>query len=482
MAVALIVVYMVAMVAIGIWGMRRSSNLNDFFLGGRSIGPWVSALSYGTTYFSAVLFIGFAGTIGWKFGLNALWIAAGNTLIGAFLAWYVLGRRTRRMTQNLEAMTMPEFFAARYGARWMKPAAAVVVFVFLLPYSASVYKGLGYLFQSNFDIKFEHALLMMTVITGLYLVLGGYFAVTFTDFVQGLIMVVGSIAMVAILTIKAGGPSAAISTVATAWPAHVATQPPMYMLAALVFMTSFGTWGLPQMVQKFYAIRDERVINLAAWVTMGFSAIIVTSAYYTGALTHVFYNELPKVAHGEVFDQLIPDMLKQNLPQLLMAVILLLVLSASMSTLSSLVLVSSSAIAIDLCKDRMSGDDTRTNRQTVLLMRVLSTVFVAISFVIALKKVDLIVTLMSVSWGAVAGAFLAPYVYGLYWRGATAAGAAAAAASGLAVAIGLHFWLGAAKAPVTASIAMIVPMLVLPAVSLVTRKPDEALVRRAFGE
>lgn len=480
MAIALIVVYMLAMLGIGIWGMKRSRNLNEFFLGGRSIGPWVSALSYGTTYFSAVLFIGFAGTIGWKFGLSALWIAVGNTVVGALLAWYVLGRRTRRMTQNLESMTMPEFFAARYDVKWLKPVTAAVIFIFLLPYSASVYKGLGYLFQTNFDIRFEHALLLMTVITGLYLVLGGYFAVTVTDFVQGIIMVVGSIAMVVILTLKAGGLGHAVATASTAWAVHVPTAPPMHVLAALVFMTSFGTWALPQMVQKFYAIRDERVITLAAWVTMGFAAIIVTAAYYTGALTHVFYSELPKVEGGNVFDQLIPDMLKQNLPHALMAVILLLVLSASMSTLSSLVLVSSSAIAIDLCRNARADDPRKEERKTVLLMRILSALFVAISFFIALKRIDLIVTLMSISWGAVAGAFLAPYVYGLYWRRATAAGAVAAGACGLGIAIGLHFWLGAEKAPITASIAMVVPLLVLPVVSLLTRPPEDAVVRRAF--
>ena len=168
--------------------MRKTKTLGDFFLGNRTIGPWVSAFAYGTTYFSAVLFIGFAGKLGWKFGLNVLWIAAGNAAIGSLAAWLVLGRRTRRMTQNLDTMTMPEFLEQRFGGRFVKVLAALVIFIFLLPYSASIFKGLGHLFQAVFNIDYTIALLIMIGITGVYLVLGGYFAITITDFFQGLIM------------------------------------------------------------------------------------------------------------------------------------------------------------------------------------------------------------------------------------------------------------------------------------------------------
>ncbi|HGJ63944.1 TPA: sodium transporter, partial [bacterium] len=160
MSIILLSIFLLGMIIIGIWGMRKTFNLGDFFLGGRTIGPWMSAFAYGTSYFSAVLFIGFAGKLGWGFGLNVLWIALGNAVFGALLAWLVLGRRTRRMTQNLDVMTMPEFLQERFGAKYLKIITTVIIFIFLLPYSASVFKGLGHLFEANFNIPYDYALLL----------------------------------------------------------------------------------------------------------------------------------------------------------------------------------------------------------------------------------------------------------------------------------------------------------------------------------
>jgi len=478
LALALLSLYVAAMIGIGVWGLRRTKTLGDFFLGGRTVGPWVSAVAYGTTYFSAVLFIGFAGSLGWSLGLNALWIAAGNVLFGSLLAWLVLGRRTRRLTQNLDVMTLPEFFAERFQAPWLKPFAALIVFVFLIPYSASVFKGLGHLFEASFHISFDGALLLMTVLTGLYLILGGYFAVTLTDFVQGLVMLVGALAMVALLVGRAGGPAAALAGIRAAYPAHVPTPPPWCLLASLVFMTSFGPWGLPQMVQKFYAIKNEQVIRVAAVVTTLFAAVIVFAAYFTGALTHAFYERLPEFG-PDTFDRLIPDLLTRLLPAPLMAVILLLILSASMSTLSSLVLVAASAVAIDLYRGCLRP--AARPGATLALMRLLSGVFVALSYVLARYRFEVIVTLMSLSWGAVAGAFMAPYLYGLYWRRCTRAGVLAGMATGLLLAVGLFFRLGPQRSPLAASLAMLAPLLVVPLVSWFTRPPPAALLERAFA-
>jgi len=476
-------VYLAGMVCMGIWGMRKTTSLNDFFLGGRSIGPWVSAFAYGTTYFSAVLFIGFAGKLGWKFGLNSLWIAAGNAAFGALAAWLVLGRRTRRMTQNLSAMTMPEFLGERFGGGITKTLAALIIFIFLLPYSASIFKGLSHLFEAVFHMPYDVALLIMIGITGLYLVLGGYFAITITDFFQGLIMLVGSALMIGIVLGKAGGVPGAFHAATTSFLQHVpmAAKPPfMYiaMLVSLVFMTSFGTWGLPQMVQKFYAVKSEKVIVRAAVVTFLFSIVISFAAYLNGALSHVFVSAPPALPGGGAdWDRLIPDILTRTLPGWLMAVILLLVLAASMSTLSSLVLVSASAISIDLIGARKKDPDRKGG---LALIRVLSGVFIIISFLIARYQLAVIVTLMSLSWGVVAGAFMAPFLYGLYWKRTTRPGVLAGMFTGMILAIGLFFILGPDNSPIASTIAMIVPFGVVPAVSAFTRAPGDALLARAF--
>jgi SSS family solute:Na+ symporter len=477
-------VFLALMTGIGIWGMRKTKTLGDFFLGGRSLGPWISAVAYGTSYFSAVIFIGFAGAQGWQFGLNALWIALGNALIGAFAAWLVLARRTRRMTQNLDAMTMPQYLQERYGAKHLKPVAASIVFFFLLPYSASVFKGLGHLFEAVFGIPYDIALLVMIAFTGVYLILGGYFAIAVTDFIQGIIMFFGAAAMIAVLTGQGGGLFEMIRKTAENYRLHIppAQQPSALTVLSLVFMTSFGTWGLPQMTQKFYAIKNEQVIPKAAVVTMVFALMIGIAAYLTGAYAHVFFTleNVPRNEAGLIlYDSIVPTLLTGHLPQLLLALILLLVLSASMSTLSSLVLVSSSSVAIDLYP--VKTDPGTGKDRSVAMMRFLSAIFVIVSYLISRFQISFIVTLMSLSWGAVSGSFAAPYIYGLYRRRTTKAGAYAGLLSGLVTEIILFFALGSAGSPLAASFAILVPFIVVPLVSRFTAPPDQALLDRAFA-
>ena len=492
-SIVALAIFLIAMVVIGFWGMKKTTTLNDFFLGGRTVGPWISAFAYGTTYFSAVIFIGFGGKIGWGYGLKGMAIAFGNAFIGAGLAWLVLAAKTRRMTHNLDAMTMPEFLQERFGSKYIKMFAALIIFVFLIPYSASVFKGLSYLFEANFHIPYDYALLSMVAITGLYLILGGYFAVTLTDFVQGIIMIFGAIVMVVILSNRAGEIAAVnrldggvIQAAAERYNQWHATLPPekqpsMLMLWALVFMTSFGVWGMPQMVQKFYAIKNVAVINKAALITTIFSVIISFAAYYTGALTHIFYDKLPMLANGTApdFDRVIPELLTKYLPGGLMAIILLLILSASMSTLSSLVLVSASAVAIDLYKGHINPNVSK--EKSLLMMRFLSAVFVAVSYLVAKYQLTIIVELMALSWGAVAGAFMAPFFYGLYWKRATHAGVVAGMLTALVINTVLYYYLGSKNAPIAASIAMIVPFAVVPLVSIFTKPPSAKIIEKAFA-
>ncbi len=482
-SIIMLVVFFALMTGIGIWGMKKTKTLGDFFLGGRTMGPWISALAYGTSYFSAVVFIGFAGTQGWNFGFNALWIALGNAVIGALLAWIVLARRTRRMTQNLNTMTMPEFLQERYGAKHLKPVAASVIFFFLLPYSASVFQGLGHLFEHVFHISYDVALILMIAFTGIYLVLGGYFAIAITDLIQGSLMFFGALIMVMVLYNQGGGFSAMVDTINQNYPQHVppAQQPSVLTILSLVFMTSFGPWGLPQMTQKFYAIKNEKVIPRATIVTTIFALVIGFAAYLVGISSHAFFNldTIPRDGTGKIlYDMIVPTILTTNLPGMLMALILLLVLSASMSTLSSIVLVSSSSVAIDLYPVKI--DDKTGKDKSVAMMRFLSVIFIIVSYLISRFRFSFIVTLMSLSWGAVSGAFAAPYLYGLFWKKATKQGAYAGLISGLTAEIILFFVLGPVRAPLAASCAIILPFIVIPLVSLGTQPPNKALLDKAF--
>lgn len=502
--IAIVVAYVLVMLGVGFWCMKKTKSVGDFFLGGRTLGPWMSAFAFGTTYFSAVLFIGYAGKLGWGFGIHTMWIVLGNTVIGTLLAWKLLAGRTRDMTVRLNALTMPEFLRARYGSKAMQIIAALVVFVFLVPYSASVYMGLSYLFEKALGLPYNSALIFLAVITGVYLVMGGYFAVAVSDFIRGIVEFFGVLLMVFMLANMKGGFAATWTALLDhkhmpglfppALPPGAIAPPPApgphfegwIILASLVLITSFGPWALPQMVQKFYSIRSKADVSRAMLIAGIFALFMSFGAYYSGALTHLFFTN-PKVDFAPIIDAatqkpnldlLMPHFITTYVPHWLVLVILLLVFSASMSSLSSLVLVSSSAIAIDIYGAFVNREANQ--KQTMALMRILCGVFVGLSLWIAMSKVDVIVNLMVMSWGAISGAFLAPYIYGLFWRRTTPVAALIGMLSGIITALALFALWGKANVPVAGAVSMIVPMLVVPIVSVLTPPPPQALVDRAF--
>jgi SSS family transporter len=499
--IAIVVVYVLIMLAVGWWSMKRTKDVGDFFLGGRTLGPWMSAFAYGTTYFSAVLFIGYAGKLGWGFGIYTMWIVLGNTLIGTFLAWKVLAGRTREMTARLNAITMPEFLRARYESTPLQIIGALVVFVFLVPYSASVLMGLSYLFEMTLHISYESALYFLTALTAIYIVMGGYFAVAISDFIRGIVEFAGVMIMVYLLAHRpeTGGfihatsqllndPAAApalagIKTLGQGTWLQVAVSGSL-TLFALVIITSFGPWALPQMVQKFYSIRSRADVNRAMIIAGVFALFMAFGAYYSGALTHLFYaNKLPPElmsAKGPIWDKIMPHFITTSgLPTTLILIIVLMVFSASMSSLSSLVLVSSSSIAIDIYGAFV--DRQANSKRTMALMRILCAVFVGLSLYIALKKPTFIVNLMIMSWGTLAGIFMAPYVYGLFWKRTTKAGVYAGVATGLTSAFVLFPTWGPDGVPLAGAITMTLPMIVVPLVSLFTQPPSQELIAKAFG-
>jgi SSS family transporter len=484
---SIVLIYVAAMLAVGYWSMRRTKTVSDFFIGGRTLGPWLSAFAYGTTYFSAVLFIGYAGKLGWGFGLHTMWIVIGNALVGSFLAWKLIAGPTRRMTARLNALTMPTYLEARYQSPTFRLIAALIIFVFLVPYSASVYMGLSYLFEGVMGIAYWKAAAFMAGLTGVYIIMGGYLALAVTDLIRGIVEIVGVIIMVLYIAAQKGGIFSAASQLMT--PEYApglgapGPIPGWVTLACLVFITSFGPWGLPQMVQKFYSIKSELDIKAAMIVCTLFSVGMAFGAYFTGAMSHLFYT--PAQVKEMSVDKLMPMMLTEHVPATISMIILVLVFSASMSSLSSLVLVSSSAIAIDLYQGKINPNAKKEH--VMILMRVLCGVFVAISLYIALAKPTFIVNLMILSWGALAGSFLGPFLYGLFWKRTTRAGAMAGMICGVSIAVLIplvNFLRGVPLdkfVPVAGALAMIAPLIVIPIVSLMTPRLPEAHIENCFG-
>lgn len=480
----LIIVFFAVTIGIGLYCRKHAANVGNFVLGGRNVGPWLTAFAYGTTYFSAVVFVGYAGQFGWSFGISAVWIGIGNALLGSLLAWIILGRRTRVMTKHFDSATMPDFFAKRYDSSALKTIASVIIFIFLVPYSASVYKGLSGLFAMAFHIDFIYCIIGMALLTAAYVVLGGYMATAINDLIQGVIMLAGIVAVVSCVLNAKGGLTAAMESLSQI---QSETSPqlngafisffgpdPLTLLSVLV-LTSLGTWGLPQMVHKFYTIKDDRSIKTGAVISTLFALMISGGSYFMGGFGRLFYTP---GADGVKFDDIIPTMLSETLPDVLIGVVLLLVLSASMSTLSSLVITSSSTFTLDFLT-RFWFKKMKPKTQ-VILIKSLCGVFVLLSVLIALNPSSLITSLMSLSWGTLAGAFLGPFLYGLFWKGATKAGVWAGFIS--AVLINILNLLFPVTSPVVAgAVSIVFSLVIVPLVSFVTPKLSREYVQSAFS-
>ncbi len=490
----MLVVFFSVMVGIGLYCRRHATDVNGFVLGGRSVGPWLTAFAYGTSYFSAVVFVGYAGQFGWKYGISATWAGIGNAFLGSLLAWAVLGRRTRIMTQHLDSATMPEFFGKRFGSHTLKLGASVIIFIFLIPYTASLYNGLSRLFGMAFNIDYSICVIVMAILTGVYVIAGGYMATAINDFIQGIIMIFGIIAVIAAVLSSQGGFMAALQKLAEVNDPSVSSAPGVFAsffgpdpvnLLAVVLLTSLGTWGLPQMVQKFYAIKSEQAINKGMIISTVFALIVAGGCYFLGGFGRLYSHQIDVQANG--YDSIIPTMLS-GLPDVLIAVVVILVLSASMSTLSSLVLASSSTLTLDFLKDNIIKD--MDEKQQVRVMQSLIVVFISISVVLAIiqhkSNVTFIAQLMGVSWGALAGAFLAPFLFGLYWKKTTKLSCWVSFLFStvfmLANIVVKPSFPHLLQSPINAgAFCMLAGLILVPVVSLFTAAPDTDLVNDAFS-
>lgn len=297
--ILLIVLFFAVNVLIGLYYKKKTESTDGFILGNRNVGPWLSAFAYGTTYFSATIFIGYSGQFGWSFGISAFWIGIGNALIGSLFAWMLLGRRTRIMTKHLSASTMPEFFARRYNSNSLKIAASVIIFIFLVPYTASVYKGLSGLFAAAFGADFRWCIFGMALLTGIFVVAGGYMGTAVNNVIQGIIMLAGIILVVITVLNGQGGFTEAVErlsqissetapSLSGAFTSMFGPDP--IGLLSVIVLTSFGTWGLPQMVHKFYAIKDENAIKKGTLISTVFALIIAGGSYFMGGFGRLYYS------------------------------------------------------------------------------------------------------------------------------------------------------------------------------------------------
>ncbi|MDR2357493.1 MAG: sodium:solute symporter [Oscillospiraceae bacterium] len=495
--IAMLAVFFAITIGVGLYFRKRNDTVSGFVLGGRAVGPWLTAFAYGTSYFSAVVFVGYAGQFGWRFGISAFWIGLGNAFIGSLLAWVVLARRTRVMTRHLGSATMPSFFGRRYDSNGLKTGASVITFIFLVPYTASLYNGLSRLFSMAFNIDFTVCIAAMAILTAVYVIAGGYTATAVNDFIQGVIMLVGIAAVIGAVLRANGGFGGSLAALASVSGEAESSPPGVFAsmfgpdplsLLGVVLLTSVGTWGLPQMVQKFYSIRSERNISTGTVVSTVFAIVISGGCYFLGGFGRLFDSPAMYSDTGAiVYDAVVPAMLSGFRP-LLIGVVIVLVFAASISTLSSLVMTSASTFTLDFLHGNFIRKKPDEKKQLAVI-RALIAGFIVVSAAIAVAQykggVSFIAQLMGVSWGALAGAFLAPFLYGLYWKGATRAAVWCnfifASAFMILNILFRNSFPPILSSPINAgAFTMLAGMIIVPLVSSITPKPRKKHVDKCF--
>lgn len=503
--IAFIVVFFAILIGVGIYSRKKATSVDGFVLGNRSVGPWLTAFSFGTSYFSAVIFVGYAGQFGWKFGMASTWIGLGNAFIGSLLAWRILGRRTRIMTQHIGSATMPDFFSKRFDSKALKIVSSVIIFTFLIPYTASLYNGLSRLFEMAFGIPYWICVIGMSVLTCIYVVLGGYMAAAINDFIQGIIMLIGIVVIISAVMLSKGGLTSAIAQLSHQSVMTSGNEvfngaftsffgPDALALTGVILLTSLGTWGLPQMVQKFYSIKSEKSISTGTIVSTVFALIVAGGCYFLGGFGRIFTTQANVDKFG--FDSIIPTML-ENLSPVVIAIAVVLVLSASMSTLSSLVLTSSATITLDFINPIVSKNKEKksmSENKKMLSMRLFVVFFIILSAVIAIiqakSKVTFIAQLMGISWGALAGAFLAPFLYGLYFKKTSKVAVWVSFLLGVSIMVidficnmtGNIFINQFFTSPINAGVlAMIINLILVPIISLIFPNKNKENVNQIFS-
>lgn len=486
-------VYIVLMAVIGITQGKKAKSIADLTVGGRNAGAWLSALSYGTAYFSAVMFVGYAGGTGKSYALWGILAGIGNAVFGSWLAWKVLARRTRDASARLKLKTMPQFLDARYTSSKMKLFACLVIFIFLIPYSASVYKGLASVADVLLGIPVEACMIIIAVVAAFLLVFGGYLVQARADFMQGIVMMFGvTLLIVCVVRCKAVGGFEGLAEYtknAGVQPSKTNGLPTLnasqwISLWATVLMTSFGTWGLPQMVQKYFGIKDDKQAKKGITISTFFAFLVAGGGYFIGSLCYR-YEDIFKISGEGAINQdyIVPQMLaNSDIPDVLLGIVLVLLIAASVSTLCSVTLTASSTLTIDFIKHFKKD---MSDKKSSFTIKALCVIFVICSYLIANSDTP-ILDMMSYSWGIISGSFLAPYVISLYWKKMNTKGAWAGILGGFFIAIvpaaakiisgfaanDTLVWL-AGKGPVFACVAMLVSLALCFIVSAATKPTNE---------
>jgi SSS family solute:Na+ symporter len=424
---------------LGYLGYKKTKTAEDYFVAGRKMGAIVIAFSYGATFISAVALIGFSG-IASIYGHSILWLAFLNIFVGIFIAFVFYGFRTRKMGLSLNAMTLPEILGNRFNSTKLQAVSGLIIAVFMVAYTSAVFLAIASLFEVTFGIPYATCVIIFTVVVGVYLIVGGLYAVMWTHAIQGVLMLAGMLILTLGIYAMLGGVGPAHEAAASLTPkilegigSPAATQAPngltsmppflsqpFMMILTLIFGVGIGVLAQPQLITRYLTAKDEKALRRAIPYGGIFILLMTFTAFSIGPLCNVLM-----VNNGLTYpgtpDKVVPLIVSEVFPQWFVFFFLFAVLAAAMSTASALFHTAGASIGRDVFeKGLLKGI---SHEKSVKITRIATIIIIVATLIITLNPLDVVAFMCAFFFGLMACTFLAPYTFMLYWKKTSRAGA-----------------------------------------------------------
>ena len=426
-------IYMLGMLVIGYFAYKQTSNLTDYMLGGRTLGPAVTALSAGAADMSGWLLMGLPGAM-FSVGLSSSWIAIGLTL-GAYANWIYVAPRLRAYSEIANnSITIPEFLEHRFhdASHMLRLVSGLVIMIFFTFYVASGFVSGAVLFENSFGLNYHVGLLIVGSVVVAYTLFGGFLAVSWTDFVQGIIMVVALILVPVVTIMNVNGLGPAFDTIKSIDPALLDIFKGTSVLGIIsLFAWGLGYAGQPHIIVRFMAISSVKEIKSARRIGMSWMIFSVVGAMFTGLIGIAYYSKAGlKLSDPETIFVELGNLLFHPL---ITGFLLAAILAAIMSTISSQLLVTSSAVTEDIYRTFFKR--SASDRELVFVGRMAVLVIALIGCGLAFKQNDTILALVGYAWAGFGSSFGPVVLLSLYWKRMTKWGALAGMIAGAATVI-----------------------------------------------
>ncbi|MBR6400297.1 MAG: sodium/proline symporter PutP [Firmicutes bacterium] len=475
------VLYLAIMIGIGVAFSKKSNNVSDYFLGGRKMGSWLTALSAQASDMSSWLLMGLPGAV-YLSGISSAWIAIGLA-IGTYLNWLLVAKRLRSYSQAAgDAITIPQYFQNRFdsNSKAIRIVCAVIIFIFFLIYTASGFNAAAKLVENVFGIRYTIGLTIGAVVILTYTFMGGYFAVVWTDFFQGMLMF-AALLIVPIIAYAAIGSESfeSITAAKVGYMSLMSNGDQPYSVTDILSNLAWGLgyFGMPHILVRFMSIKSTDLIKKSRIIAMVWVIISLAASVAVGCIGYVYLEKMGAAPLNEISAETIFMVLVQKLtPGLIAGILLCAIVSAIMSTSDSQLLVTASAVTNDIYA--ITAKNKPDDKKLLMLSRIAIAVVAIIAYVIALNPENTVMALVANAWAGFGAAFGPAMLLSLFWRRMTMKGALAGMISGAAAVMIWNKFLTASTGIYELLPAFFISLVLIVIVSLIDKEPNQKVLEQ----